>query len=151
MASDIRDYTPLRLMAADDEDLRVISACLQDAVLKVGDFAYLPGERRFAFVANRFLWEVCVDSATGPFWRVRTGLHFGDVRAVQHQHIRMEAKDAVVELLAIHFEPAEDGAGFVILEFAGGGAIRLEVDAITCEMSDLAAPWRTRAKPLHEG
>lgn len=148
--TDFKDFRPLRLMAADEEDLKVISACLQDAVAKVGDFAYLPRERRFAFVANRFLWECCVDKETGAFARVRVGAHFDDVLSVKQLYLRSDVKEAILELLAIRFEPGADGAGAVILDFAGGGAIRLEVEAINCEISDLSSPWRTRAKPKHE-
>lgn len=147
--TDLRNYRSLRLLAADEEDLKVISACLQDAVAKVGDFAWLPGERRFAFVANRFLWEAGGDKRVGPFWRTRVGAHFGDVREVKRQNIRSAPKDAVVELLAIRFEPAEAGAGAVLLDFAGGGVIRLDVDAINAEMHDLSEPWRTQSKPAH--
>jgi len=147
--TDLRNYKALRLLAADEEDLAVISACLQDAVARVGDFAWLPGERRFAFVANRFLWEAGGDKRAGPFWRARIGAHFDDVRNVKRLHIRSEPKDAVVELLAIRFEPGEDGAGAILLDFAGGGAIRLDVDAINVEMHDLSEPWRTPSKPAH--
>lgn len=148
--TDLRNYKALRLLAADEEDLKVISACLQDAVAKVGDFAWLPHERRFAFVANRFLWEAGGDKGAGPFWRTRVGAHFGDVREVKRLNIRPEPKDAIVELLAIRFEKAEDGAGAILLDFAGGGAVRLEVDAINVEMHDLSEPWRTRSKPAHK-
>jgi hypothetical protein len=146
----LKDYKPLRLVAADADDLQVISACLQDAVLKVGDFAYLPRERRFAFVANRFLWELADEKKAGAFWRTRAGAHFDDVRAARRLNIRSDAKDAVVELLAVRFEPMGDGTGAVILDFAGGGAIRLEVESINCEMRDISQPWRTRAKPKHD-
>lgn len=148
--TDLRNYRALRLLAADAEDLEVISACLQDAVAKVGDFIWLPGSRRFAFVANRFLWEAGGDKRAGPFWRTRVGAHFDDVRKVKRLHIRSDAKDAVVELLSIRFEPGEDGAGEIFLDFAGGGAIRLSVDAINAEMRDISEPWRTRAKPAHD-
>ncbi len=148
--SDFKDFRPLRLMAADAEDLKVISTCLQDAVAKIGDFAFLPRERRFAFVANRFLWECCTDKETGAFARVRVGAHFDDVLAVKQLNLRSDVKEAIVELLAVRFEPGADGAGAVILDFAGGGAIRLEVESINCEMRDLSAPWRTRARPSHE-
>lgn len=149
MAS-LKDYKPLRLMAGDAEDLDVLSACLQDAVAKLGDFAYLPEERRFAFVANRFVWEYAADRKTGPFARVRAGAHFDDVKSAKFQHLKSNAKDAVVELLSIRFEPGEDGAGAVILDFAGGGAVLLEVESINAFMSDMSDPWRTRAKPKHE-
>lgn len=150
MAS-LSDYTPLKLMAGDARDIEVVSACLQDAVAKIGDFAYLPDERRFAFVANRFVWECARGRRTGPFARVRVGAHFDDVRAVKFQHLRSDAKDAVVELLSIRFEETGEGAGVVTLDFSGGGAVRLEVDCINAYMSDLSAPWRTRARPKHDG
>jgi hypothetical protein len=143
------DFKPLRLVAADAEDLRVISACLQDAILKVGDLAYLPRERRFALVANRFLWEAPGADARGPFWRTRVGVHFNDVRAARQINLRAEAKDAVVEILAIDFAPGDDGAGAITITLAGGGAIRLEVDAVNAELRDLTEPWRTRARPEH--
>ena len=145
-----KDYKPLRLMAGDEEDLGVMSACLQDAVAKLGDFAFLPEERRFAFVANRFLWECGGTNLAGPFARVRVGMHFDDVRAAKFQHLRADAADAVVELLSIRFEAGEDGAGAVMLDFAGGGAVRLEVESVNAYMSDISEPWRTRAKPKHE-
>lgn len=149
MAS-LKDYKPLKLMAGDEEDLGVISACLQDAVAKLGDFAFLPDERRFALVANRFVWEAAIDRRSGPFVRVRAGLHFDDVKSAQFQHLRTNAKDAVVELLAIRFKKGEDGAGVIMLDFAGGGAVRLEVESVNAYMSDISDPWRTRAKPKHD-
>lgn len=147
----LKNYQSLRLMASDVEDLGVMSACLQDAVAKLGDMVWLPNERRFAFVANRFVWECAGDRKAGPFVRVRAGAHFDDVKSAKFLHLRMDAKDAVVELLSIRFEPAEDGTGEIILDFSGGGIIRLEVESINAYMSDMSAPWRTRAKPKHEG
>ncbi len=148
--SSLRYYEPMHLMAGDAEDLGVISACLQDAVAKLGDFTFLPAERRFAFVANRFVWECAGNHRAGPFARVRTGAHFDDVKSAKFQHLRTDSKDAVVELLSIRFEAGEDGAGDVILDFAGGGVIRLEVESVNAYMSDLSEPWRTRAKPKHD-
>lgn len=136
-------------MAADADDLRAMSTVLQDAVVKIGDMAYLPRERRFAFVANRFLWEAGGDREVGPFWRTRAGAHFDDVRAAQWSRLRPDAKDAVVELLAVEFKPSVDGAGEVTLTFSGGGAVRLAVDAVNAELRDIAAPWRARMKPRH--
>lgn len=146
----LQDYKPLRLMAGDAEDLKILSAVLQDAVAKLGDFAFLAAERRFAMVANRFVWECAGDRRHGPFARVRAGVHFDDVKSAQFQHLRTDAKDAVVEFLAARFEPGEDGAGEIILDFAGGGAVRLEVESVNAFLSDLSDPWRTRAKPEHE-
>lgn len=145
-----RDYKALRLMAGDVEDLEVVSTCLQDAVAKLGDFAFIAEERRFAFVANRFVWERVGDRRSGPFIRVRTGVHFDDVRAAQFLRLKADARDAVVEILAIRFEPGEDGSGRVVIDLAGGGAIRLEVDSINAYLNDISDPWRTRSRPQHD-
>lgn len=144
-----KDYQALRLMAGDKDDLGVLSAVLQDAVAKLGDFAYVPAERRFAFVANRFVWENAGNRKTGPFLRVRAGVHFEDVLAVQFQHLKTNAVDAVVEILAVRFEPGEDGAGTVLFDLAGGGAVRLTVESVNAFLSDISAPWRTRSRPDH--
>jgi hypothetical protein len=148
--SRLADYRPLRLLVEDAEDLKILSAMLQDAVAKIGDFAHLPRERRFAFVANRFVWECAADRKRGPFARVRAGCHFDDVLSVRQTNLRPGAKDGVVELLAIRFEPAADGAGAVVLDFAGGGAIRLEVESLNAQLADISAPWAARLKPEHE-
>lgn len=148
--SAMKDYQPLRLMAGDAEDLKIISAYLQDGVAKIGDMAYLPDQRRFALVVNRFVWECAPKSKAGPFARVRCGVHFDDVKSAQMHRLRLDAKDAVVELLSVRFEAGEDGAGHMLLDFAGGGGARLEVEAINAYLSDLSEPWRTRARPSHE-
>lgn len=149
MAS-LRNYKPLRLMAADTEDLGVVSACLQDSVAKVGDFTFQADARRFAFVCNRFVWECAQGRAAGPFARVRTGCRFDDVISVQQSNIRTDAKSAIVSLLAIKFEPDADGAGVIDLQFAGGGAMRLRVESVNVQLDDLSAPWRTGSEPKHD-
>ncbi|MEO0398835.1 MAG: DUF2948 family protein [Pseudomonadota bacterium] len=147
--ADLKSYKPLRLIAADAEDLQVVSAVLQDAVAKVGDFAHDAGRRRFAFVANRFVWECAIDRRNGPFARVRAGVHFDDVVAVQQMNVRLDAKDAVVDILAVAFEAKDDGGGVIMLELAGGGAVRLVVESVNAQISDLTAPWPTGSKPDH--
>ncbi|MFQ5562499.1 MAG: DUF2948 family protein [Parvularculaceae bacterium] len=147
----LRNYKALKLIANDADDLKVLSACLQDAVAKMGDFAFLSDERRFVFVANRFVWEAGADHKVGPFARVRTGAHFNDVLSIKHHHLRTDAQDAVVELLAIRFDPGEDGGGAIVLDFAGGGAIRLDVESVNAQMADISDPWPTRSKPKHDG
>ncbi len=147
----LKNYKPLRLIAADQDDIGIFSACLQDAVAKVADMAYLKSERRFALVANRFVWEEGISKKFGPFTRVRTGIHFDDVLSVRSRNLRQDAGDAVVVLLSIDVESGEDGTAFVHLNFAGGGAIMLGVEAINGALSDISAPWRTRSKPDHAG
>jgi hypothetical protein len=139
---------PLKLLAHDADDLRVVSAALQDAVLKVGDIRYEPAARRLTVAVNRFRWERGERSRE----RVRSALQFGDVLDVKARRIRREARDAVLELLAITFEPAgeEDPGGVVMLAFAGGGDLRLQVEAVEVLLSDISAPWPTPRAPRHD-
>jgi len=141
----------LKLIALDPEDLRVLSSHLQDAVIRVGDMAYLKESMRFAAIANRFDWEGAFKAEDGEFQRRRSGLRFERVRSAQVQGIDLKQKDAVLVLLAVAFEPGEEPEGTLTLHFAGGGAIRLRVECIEAELRDLGAAWRTRHKPEHAG
>ena len=146
---------PLKLVAMDKEDLDILSAHLQDAVGLVGDMAYLRSQKRFAAILNRFVWERALRSNTATerqrFERRRTALRFERVLSAQVQNIRQKASSAVLELLAIRFEPGEPPSGTVSLIFAGGGIIRLEVECIEAEMADLGAAWETSSLPRHPG
>ena len=142
--------TPLKLAAFDEEDLAVLSAHVQDAVLKVGDMVYLPREGRFAIAMNRFIWEKAADGKRKAYERRRAALSFDRVRAVRSSRIGRDRPDAVVELLAVSFETADTPAGKVTLVFAGGGAVQLDVEVIEARLADLGAAWATSAKPEHD-
>ena len=141
----------LKLIALDIDDLRVLSCHLQDAVARVGDMAYLRDEMRFAAIVNRFDWEQA-QKADGAYQRRRCGLRFERVTGAQVLGVDLRQKDAVLELLAVTFEPsAEAPMGTVTLSFAGGMAIRLQVECVEAELRDLGAVWRTESKPEHAG
>lgn len=141
---------PLKLLALDNEDLKIVSAHLQDAVLRVADMVYLPSEQRFAAVLNRFDWLAAVtDNSDGSLRRCRCALRFDRVLRAQVHNITPGEPRAVVELLAITYEELEPPAGIITLIFAGDGAIRLEVECIEAELRDLGAVWQTATKPQH--
>ncbi len=144
----------LRLSARDVEDLEVISAQMQDAVLKVGDLAHLPAARRFALVANRFRWESETKRrswfAKARHERVRAGLHFDNVMKVRTRNIAQDKPDGVLNLLAIRFEETDTPAGVVTLVFSGGAEIRLDVEALEAHLSDLGLKRETPLAPRHE-
>jgi hypothetical protein len=141
----------LKLKAGDAEDLEVISARLQDAVGRLKDFVWLPKERRFAVLLNRFRWEETKgQNPKDRGTRVRTALRFDGVAKVQSQNVKLGAPEAVVALLAIRFTPGEVPGGVVELTLAGGGAFRLSVECIDAELADLTRPWTARAKPDHK-
>jgi hypothetical protein len=135
---------PLRLLAQDADDLAVISAALQDAVAKVGDIGFEARARRLTIVFNRYCWE------SGGGERVRSGLQFGGVLGLQARNIRRGAKEAVVELLAMTFEPGNAPGGVITLEFAGGGDLRATVECVEAVLADVSQPWPTPRTPAHE-
>lgn len=135
---------PLQLLAEDEEDLAVISAALQDAVAKVGDISYEAKARRLTIAFNRFRWEA------GQRQRVRSALQLGGVLSVQARKIRRDARDAIVELLTIGFEPGEAPGGVLTLSFAGGGDLRAEIECVDAVLADVSEPWPTPRAPAHD-
>jgi hypothetical protein len=141
------DAARFKLRAEDAEDLLVISACLQDALVPVRDLAYIPEEGTFLFVANRFRWENGVRPAPGEAGLERTlcGIAFSEVTAVSYSGFRRSENGRILSLLAIRAENSK-----VHLEFSGGAAIRLEVACILCHAKDIGEPWPTSWQPRHD-
>lgn len=145
------DDDVLRLIALDAEDLAVLSAHVQDAVLRIGDINWLPKEGHFVLAMNRFVWE----KAAGGSWRKReyqrrrSALHLARVQKVQSVGIDRAASDAVLELLAVRFEPRDEPSGDVVLSFAGGPTIRLSVEVLEAQLTDLGPAWSTPVAPRH--
>ncbi len=136
--------TRLRLLAEDADDLGVVAAALQDAVGKIGDISYEPAARRLTLVFNRYRWE----GKGGE--RVRAALQIGSVLKVQARRLRRSARDAVIELLNVSFEPGEAPGGAVVFTFAGGGDLRAEVECLDLVLADVSEPWPTPRTPNHE-
>jgi hypothetical protein len=144
--------TPLKLIALDEEDLEVVSSHLQDAVLRVGEMAYVPSRRRFAAVVNRFNWEKALAGGEAQAnERRRAALRFERVLGAQLKQLKPSATDRVLSLLAVRFEPKDHPGGFITLTFSGGASIRLQVECIEAELTDLGPAWRTRSRPQHPG
>jgi hypothetical protein len=139
---------PLKLVALDREDLDIVSAHLQDAVLKVADMVFLPREHRFALVANRFDWEGAV---AGLRRRRRTGLSFVRVLSARISGFDPQAGETVLNLLAVTFQVLDAPSGVVELVFSGGAGLRLEVECLEAQLSDLGPAWEAVAVPAHEG
>lgn len=138
----------LKLRATDIEDLAVLSTILQDALVTVGEMAYLPEERRFVLVANRFRWEPQPGEARQNFERTLAGLCIDNVTAVRRRGFHPREEERILSLLAIRPDVDEKPQA-LLLEFAGGGSIRLEVDQIMCHLDDLGEPWPTPWRPQH--
>lgn len=137
----------LKLLALDEEDLAVVSAHLQDAVVKLCDMGFLPRRQRFALLLNRFDWgqKVLFNETV----RHRTGLHFERVRAVKCRGLEGAQKNGVLNLLAVTFMPTDAPSGHVLLTFSGGAEVRLEVECIEAGLSDLGPAWGCAHAPKH--
>lgn len=144
--------TALKLHALDEEDLAVISAHLQDAIMRVQEMTYLPQQQRFAAVLNRFDWldAELNGGKRGRYQRRQAALRFDRVLDAKIQNISAQRNDGIYELLTIQFQPTDPPSGEVLLIFAGDAAIRLSVECIEAELRDLSAAWRARSKPRHQ-
>ena len=129
---------PLNLVARDDDDLAVISALVQDAVLTAGDMRYQKSKRRFTLLINRFRWE---DGAIRSPERVRSLLVLDDVTLVQGQGVDRKDPDLVLSLLSLGFAPGDDGSGVVTLTFAGDGALAFAVEVLDLTLKDVTRPY----------
>jgi hypothetical protein len=141
--------SPLKLLALDAEDLQVVSAHVQDAVLQVGDIDWRAGEKRVVIVMNRFVWEAPKKLFRRHDERRRAVLHFDRVMAVKTAGIDRDSPAEVLSLLAIRFEATEAPAGLVDLLFSGGATMRLEVECIEARLSDVGGAWEAASRPVH--
>jgi len=142
----------LKLIALDEEDLEIVSSHLQDAVVRVGDMAFEPSRKRFVAVVSRFNWEKAVGgSADQGNERRRTALRFDRVLGAQLKSVKPSQADRVLSLLAVRFEASDHPSGFIILTFSGGASIRLQVECIEAELTDLGPAWRACSRPQHPG
>lgn len=144
---------PLNLGVMDVEDLKVVSTLTQDAVFPITEMSWRPAERRFALLLNRFRWED-EDAARKrgrAFERVQSVLVVDSVLKVASQGIDRTDQDMILSLLSVEFEPAEDGAGQILLTLAGDGAIRLQVETLEVSLKDVTRPYVAPSKnvPTH--
>jgi hypothetical protein len=139
----------LKLVAMDEQDLAIVSAHVQDAVLKVSDIVWLPAEKRVLLTMNRFVWEKKARLFSREHERRRAVLHFEGVTGIRSTGIDRAKEDGVLELLAIQFSGTEAPAGEIELDFAGGATMALAADYVEARLTDLGAAWSTAAKPRH--
>ena len=134
----------LRRAALDAEDLTVISAHLQDAILRPEDLTYIAGEDRFLMAVRRFDW-----TPGAPPRRRLAGVHVERVRSVKSRGLK-PGDTTPMSLLALTFTPTDAPSGHIDLVFSGGAAVRLEVECIEVRMKDLGPVWEAATRPGHD-
>jgi hypothetical protein len=147
------DESPLRLHAVEPDDLAVVSALVQDAVTEVGRAAWARRRRRFTVMLNRFRWEDAEGAAREgrPFERVQSLLVIDSVLRVRAQGVDPRSRDTVLSVLALAFDPGEDGAGTLRVTLAGDGEVAVDVECIDVALCDVSRPYAARAprSPAH--
>ena len=128
----------LKLIALDADDLAVISAHVQDARVQTSDIIWRQGEKRLVVGMNRLDWEQTLAGETAPR-RLIAALRFDRVLSCKSRKINLGAPEALLELLGIEFHPTAAPGGSAVLMFSGGEALRLDVECLECELSDLGA------------
>jgi len=141
----------LKLIALDDQDLSIVSAHVQDAVMKVSDLEYLPSAKRFLLTMNRFVWEAKSGLFNQHNERRQAVLHFDRVLGAKTSGIPRDRPAEVLSLLAISFVEISKPAGIVELVFSGGGAIMLDVECIEARLADIGGAWEATSRPVHRG
>lgn len=132
---------PLNLGALDGEDLKVISALVQDSVFPVTEMRWNAKQRRFALLLNRFRWEHRSRDRHGAE-RVQSLLVFDNVLRVASQGLDRGEDELVLSLLSAEWLPGDDPAGTVLLTLAGDGAIRLDCETLEANLRDVTRPYR---------
>jgi hypothetical protein len=125
-----------KLIALDADDLAVISAHVQDAFVQTGDIIWRQAEKRLVIGMNRLDWEQTLGGATEPR-RLIAALRFDRVLSCKSRNIDLDAPRTTLELLGIVFHPSEPPGGSAVLMFSRGGALRLDVECLECELADL--------------
>ena len=147
----------LKLVALDKDDIEIVSAHVQDALVKVADILWQPREHRFVMALNRFDWMNAADArgaknpddAAPDYRRCRTALRFERVNTCKCRDLDPLDRNAVLNLLAVEFAERDPPAGTVTLTFSGGAAIRLEVECLEAELVDLGEVFSAVLCPDH--
>ena len=142
----------LKLVALDRDDVEVVSAHVQDALVRAGDIFWQPREHRFVMGLSRFDWIGAADAkptSKPDYRRCRTALRFERVLSCKCRNLDQRNKNAQLNLLAVEFETHDPPAGVVTMTFSGGGVIRLEVECLEAELADLGEIFVADGCPNH--
>ncbi len=142
----------LKLVALDRDDIEVISAHVQDALVRIGEVFWQPHEHRFVMALSRFDWTTTADAyaeTRRDYRRCRTALRFERVLNCKCRNLDQSNKDARLNLLAVEFAEHDPPGGIVTMTFSGGGVIRLEVECLEAELADLGEVFAADMCPNH--
>ncbi len=140
----------LKLLATSDEDLRVIAAHLQDAIVSVQDIANLKKNRIFLIQLNRFMWEDVEKGVFRKNKRIRTILKFDNVINISSKNINIKECKSFLDFLTIESNLLPDKSYEIKLIFSGDSVIKIKAEVIDVTLDDQGSPWDTKTQPKHD-
>ena len=145
----VNERVSLKLLGKNQEDLKVISAYLQDSILIVKDIVFLKQNRIFIMIVNRFMWE---DAEKGVFRqnkRIRCAIKFEEVLQVKSKEINQKSKNKHLECLAIKCNEIINNNYEIKIFFSGNSIITLISEAVEVVMHDIGKSWNVKHIPKH--
>ncbi len=139
-----------KLIGKNQEDLKVISAYLQDSIVTVKDIVFLKQNKIFVMIVNRFMWEDIEKGVFRKNKRTRCALRFAEVIEVKSKNINQKNRNKILECLAIKSGLFSDGNYEIKFFFAGDGLITIVTETIDVVVHDLGKPWNVKYIPLHK-
>ena len=140
----------LKLLGKNQEDLKIISAYLQDSILIVKDIVFLKQNRTFIMIVNRFMWENVKKGVFRQNKRIRCAVKFEEVLKVKSRNINQRNKNKPLEYLATECSLAFDKTYEIKIFFSGNSIITIISEAIEVVMHDLGEPWNVKHVPIHK-
>ena len=144
------DTKNLKLIARTEEDLRVVSAYLQDSIASVSDIANLKKNKIFLMQLNRFMWEDVEKGVFRKNKRIRTILKFENVLNVLSKNINQFKEDKFLDFLTIETNKTPDSNYEMKIIFAGNSIIRVISEVIEITLDDQGEAWDTKNQPKHK-
>ena len=140
----------LKLLGKNQEDLRIISAYLQDSILIVKNIVFLRQNRTFIMIVNRFMWEDVEKGIFRQNKRIRCAVKFEEVIKVESKNINQKNKNKPLECLAIKCSPIFEETYKINIFFAGNSIITVISEVIEVTLHDLGKPWKVKHIPIHK-
>ena len=140
----------LKLIARTEDDLRVVSAHLQDSIVNISDIAHLEKNKVFLMQLNRFMWEDVEKGVFRKNKRIRTVLKFENVLKVHAKNINQSKKDKFLDFLTIETNKMPDNNYEMKIVFAGDSVIKVISEVIEVTLDDQGSAWDTKNMPKHK-
>ena len=140
----------LKLIGKNQDDLKVISAYLQDSIVTVKDIVFLKRNKSFIMIVNRFMWEDVEKGVFRQNKRIRCAVKFEEVIKVESKNINQKKNNKPLECLAIKCSSIIDETYKINIFFAGNSIITITSEVIEVALHDLGKPWHVKHIPIHK-